>query len=344
MMTTPGRLTNDPDHDMTRARGPGSGGRSERFTSILRALELDRKITRDRVLELAGVGSPSSFKRIKRELKVAGMPLTYDPSDGYYHVPPEASIARYGIDPRARAQLAQVRTAVSALGGVAAEALEDFLEVLDARIALEDPASIAVFTSRHPQPRGGPEFYSTLDRALSAVREHRWLSFDYKPTAGGERSARTIAPQAVHSHDGRYYVWGTLEGDATAFPSPRLFALDRASEVVIEDDTFAVDTSLHLDDALRYSFGTMVSSEKPQEITVRFAPEAVAFAACRTWPAERARFDEPDGGLRLVFEVSTIVEIVAWVLSFGGTATIVSPPGARDELRRRAQTIVNASS
>jgi predicted DNA-binding transcriptional regulator YafY len=343
-MTTSGRSNDDPGQNVTRGRGPRSQGHVERLVTIFRTLELERKIKKARLLELAGVRSESSFKRLKKELRRAKLPITYDTSDKCFHVPPSASIAKYGIDPRTRAQLAQVRAAVAALGGVAQEALEDVLNVLEARIALDDPEAVAVVTSRHPQPSGGAEFYATLDRALTAVREHRWLSFTYEPTAGGERTARTIAPYAVHAHDGRYYVWGTLEGDATEFPMPRLFALDRARDVVIEDDTFEVDTTLALDDALRYSFGTMVSTDPPQEVVVRFAPEAAAFVACRTWPAEHSRANEPDGSLSLTFKVSKTAEIIAWVLSFGGNATIVSPPDAREELRRRAQAIGDATS
>jgi predicted DNA-binding transcriptional regulator YafY len=343
MMAKSGRSTGDPVQNVTQGAGPKSQPRAARILALIRTLERDRKIRKAEAFALAGVGSQSSFKRIKHELAAMGLPLNYNFDDGYYHLPAAASIARYGIDTRTRADLAQVRASVGALGGIEREALESILDVLEARIALEDPEAVAVVTSRHPQPRGGREFYDALDRALTAVREHRWLSFTYERTAGGERTPRTIAPYAVHAHDGRYYVWGTLEGDAAAFPAPRLFALDRMSEVALEEDTFAVDPTLDLGDALRYSFGTMVSTEPPQDIVVRIAPEAAAFVACRTWPAERERATDQDGSLRLTFELSRPDEIVAWVLSFGGGATIESPPSAREELRRRAQLILEAS-
>ena len=340
-MATSGRSSGDPVQHLTQGDGSKPQGRAGRIVALIQVLERDRKIRKSDAFALVGVHSQSSFKRIKHELARAGLPLTYDPTDGYYHVPPEATSMRFGIDARTRANLAQVRAFVSGLGGIERDAIEGILDVLEARIALADPEAMAVVTSRHPQPSGGRAFYETLDRALAAVREHRWLSFTYEPTAGGDRSARTIAPYAVHAHDGRYYVWGTLEGDDTAFPAPRLFALDRMSDVAIEDDTFTVDTSLDLGDALRYSFGTMVSTEPPQDVVVRIAPEAAAFVACRTWPAERERTWESDGGLRLLFELSRLDEIVAWVLSFGGAAQFESPPEAREELRRRALLILN---
>jgi predicted DNA-binding transcriptional regulator YafY len=339
-----GRSVNDPVQNLAQSGKPKRLGRSARFLSLLQRLERDRKIRKTELYELLAVRSHSSFKRIKAELARAGLPITYDRGDGHYHVPVGATCVRHGIDTRTRAQLAQVRAAVNALGGVAQDALEDVLEMLDARIALDDPTAVAVVSSRHPQPSGGADFYEALDRALSAVREHRWLSFVYERTAGGESTVRTIAPYAVHSHDGRYYVWGTLEGDASSFPAPRLFALDRMSDVAIEEDSFTFDASLDLDDSLRQSFGTMVSTEPAQEVVVDIASEAAAFVSCRRWPAQTSMRANPDGSLRLTFMVSKIDEIIAWVLSFGGAATIVSPPSAREELRQRATSIVQSAT
>jgi predicted DNA-binding transcriptional regulator YafY len=321
---------------------PNSGGRVERIARAIRTIERDRKIGKGELLQLIGVGSESSFKRIKAHFKRLGLPLTYA-KDGYYHVPAAASFARHGIDARQRAQFAQMRASLSALGGVARDALADILEVLEATIALDDPGAFAVVTSQHPQPAGGADFYEALDRALTAVREHRWLSFRYARTAGGAPTERTIAPYAVHAHDGRYYVWGTREGDAAAFPEPRMFAVDRMSDVTIESDTFAVDPSLDLGDALRYTFGALVSTDPPEIVVVRFAPEAAAFVACRRWPAQRDVRTDADGSLRLTFAVSKTDELVAWVLGFGGAATIVSPASAREQLIARAEAAIAAA-
>ena len=93
------------------------------------------------------------------------------------------------------------------------------LTVLEARVASTTPKPSPLSHLRHPQPRATKAFWDNLDRALTAVREHRWLSFDYTPTAGGATERRTLQPYAVHAHDGRYYLWGILEGEAT----PKLF-------------------------------------------------------------------------------------------------------------------------
>jgi predicted DNA-binding transcriptional regulator YafY len=315
------------------------GGKIERVIAVIQILEHDRKITRAQIYEILGVKSESSFKRIKKELARAGLPVKYDRDDKHFHIPAGASIARYGIDPRTRAQVAQVRAAVTALGGPIAAALDDMLEVFDARIAIGDWEGEAVVSSRYPQPRGGKAFYETLDRSLSALREHRWLSFAYRRAEGTQVDRRTVAPGAVHTHNGRFYLWGRTEGES----EPKLYALDAMRDVAIEDDTFEPDPGLSIDDALRYSFGTMIGAGSPQRVVVRIDAAAAPFVRCRQWPAEVATSDEPDGAVLLTFELTRFEEIVGWVLSFRGAATIVSPPQARGELHAAARRIAERS-
>jgi predicted DNA-binding transcriptional regulator YafY len=306
---------------------------------LVRLVEHDRKITKDRVNAVMGVHSDSSFKRNKKALAGVGLPIVYDPDDKHYHVVPGAAIARHEIDPRTRAQLAQVRAVVSAIGGPIAGALEEALMVLDARIAIGDSEGEAVVTSRHPQPRA-KTFFESFDRALTALREHRWLSFNYCRGAGIDAGRRTVAPYAVHMHNGRYYVWGVTEGE----PEPKLYALDGMSDVAIEDDEFDPDPGLSIDDALRYSFGTLIGAGSPQRVVVRVEPAAAAFVRCRQWPAEVEASDEPDGSVQLTFELTRFEEIVGWVLSFRGAATIVSPPEARAELHAAALRLAAVST
>jgi hypothetical protein len=47
--------------------------------------------------------------------------------------------------------------------------------------------------------------------------------------------------------------------------------------------------------------------------------------------------------MRLTFELTRFEEIVGWVLSFGGAATIVSPAAARAELHAAAERVAAVS-
>lgn len=305
-------------------------GHTERLVVLTRILIDERKITKARLFDVLGVKSQSSFKRYKQSLKSVGYELTYDGKSKCYRVKGSGAPARYGVDPRARGRLANVRTAVANLGGSAARALAEQLDALDAVMALDDPDSKAFVSSRNPEPRGGGQFYETLDRALTALSEHRWLTFRYRRSgANGSADTRTVAPYAVHAHNGRYYLWGPVEGET----QPKLYALDRIGDAAIEEDEFVPEEGLTLEDSLRYSFGIMLGEGPPQRVEIRIEPSAAAYVTCRRWPAEVESAVEADGSVRMAFEVTRFEELVAWVLSFGGAATILSPPEARARLQ-----------
>ncbi len=90
------------------------------------------------------------------------------------------------------------------------------------------------------------------------------------------------------------------------------------------------DSDLNLDDALRFSFGTMVGDGLVHDVLVSVAPEAAAFVRCRRWPGEVHIEERDDGSVALTFALTRLEEIVAWVLSFGGGVTIELPDAARE--------------
>jgi predicted DNA-binding transcriptional regulator YafY len=310
-------------------------GRTARFVELLRVLESERCISRAQVGAILGATSLSSWKRVRAELAALGWPLTYDRATQEYRLAPAATLARFPLDARTRMQLATVRAAIDALGEPFRSALADVLTVLDARIAYEAPPHTVTISSRHPQPPADPGFFERLDLVETAIGERRWLRFRYRKTAGGAPQLRWLAPYAVHVHRGRFYVWGVPEGE----PRGKLFALDGMQDVALEDDTFVPDPTLRLDEALHYAFGILLGDGPPEPVVIDVAPEAAAFALAREWPAQTDCVRRADGSVRLAFLVTTYEELVAWVLSFGGLATIVTPPAAREELRRRAERI-----
>ena len=315
---------------------PEHTGRTARFIKLLKEIDEKRSVSKERVHELLTTSSEATFKRVKAELRDAGYPLTYNTKDKRYHTPARAALARPRLDPRGRAQLALVRTAVAGLGAPYVEALGDVLDILDARIAIEDPDAQATLSSRRPQPRADSAFYDRFDKVDTAIREHRLVQFDYTHTAGGATDARWAKPLAMHDHDGRIYCWAIVEGEER----PKLFALDRMGDVELLE-TFEPDPQWRLDDALRHSFGIMIGRDAPQRIVIDVDPRAAANVRSRRWPAEAGCETLADGTLRITFEVSMSDELIAWVLSFGGLARVVAPVEVAQEVRARASRVAS---
>jgi predicted DNA-binding transcriptional regulator YafY len=311
-------------------------GRTARFIRLLKEIDEKRAISKARLHEILTTTSEATFKRVKAELRDAGYPLTYSNKDKLYHIPARAALSRPKLDPRSRAQLALVRTAIAGLGAPYVGALGEVLDILDARIAIQDPEAAATLSSRRPQPRADRAFYERLDNVDTAIRECRLIQFDYTHTAGGATDPRWAKPLAMHDHDGRIYCWAIVEGE----DRPKLFALDRMGDVELLEP-FDPDPQWKLDDDLRFSFGIMMGREAPHKIVIDIDPRAAANVRSRRWPAETDCTPLLDGTLRMTFDVTLSEELISWVLGFGGLAMIVEPKPVADEVRRRAALIAS---
>ncbi|MBC5824736.1 MAG: hypothetical protein GIW99_12410 [Candidatus Eremiobacteraeota bacterium] len=100
---------------------------STRFAALVQELEVERKITKARALEIYRKLAPATWKRVKQELKSLGCELDWDPKTHAFYVRDWrwtiAPIPRFMRDPRLRARLAAVRAANRALGPPYADAL-----------------------------------------------------------------------------------------------------------------------------------------------------------------------------------------------------------------------------
>lgn len=309
---------------------------SDRLIDLLRELDAEREITLARARELYGSMSEATWKRVKKRLETHGCKLRWNQQTRTFYVTdPLWSMEKLRGDPRLRNRLAMLRAASAALGAPYSERLAPIFERWDAELASGELRSDEQLPLHRPQPRADKSFYERLNLVECALRDRRMIGFTYTNTAGGKVKERQIEPYALHDHVGRFYVWGRER----VKQAPKFFALDRMRDVSLED-RFEPDPKLNLDDALRHSFGMYVGSgAKAQRIVVDVDADRAAYVRARRWPAEIKTKDLPDGRLRVEFLVTDPREIVAWVLSFGGSARIASPAAAADLARRAGEDL-----
>jgi predicted DNA-binding transcriptional regulator YafY len=309
---------------------------SQRIIALLTELDARRRITRSRARELYGHSmSDATWKRVKKRLEAFGCTLRWDAKTRMFFVADSLwsmGAARGGGDRRTR--LATLRAAAAALGTPYSETLATLFERWDLELAGADTAGEAQ-SPRRPQPRSDAAFFDRLRIVETALRDKRMLRFSYVPNAGGKAKERQIEPYALHDYIGRFYVWGRER----VKQAPKFFALDLMRDVEL-DDRFDPDPTLSVDAALRHSFGMFVrSGAQPKRVVVEIDADRASFVRSRRWPAETALVDLPEGRLRIEFAVADPQEIVAWALSFAGTARIVSPSDAADLARRAGEEI-----
>lgn len=309
-------------------------GRSDGLIKLMRELDAARSITLARAREVYGGGlSEATWKRVKKRLEREGCVLKWIAKERRFVVAdPLWSLNRGTAAPaRLRDRLTMLRAEAAALGSPYADELAPFFERWDSQLAGKDDAAPPVV--HRPQPRADGAFFERLTQVEAALRDHRMIAFTYTNTAGGKPKDRQIEPYALHEHVGRFYVWGREK----VRQAPKFFAVDLMRDVSLEDG-FDPDPAVSLSDALEHSFGMYVGQpHRPMKVVVEIDASRASYVRARRWPAEVCCEDGEDGELRLTFSVNDPQEVVSWVLGFGGTARILSPPSAADLARRAAE-------
>ncbi|HZV78909.1 MAG TPA: WYL domain-containing protein [Candidatus Binatus sp.] len=320
------------------------------FVALLEELDSKREITVARCKEIYGKQfAPATWKRIKKRLEAEGCKLRWDAKSKKFTVVGSWARAKSPpMDPRKRELLAMLRVDVSRLGSPFVEGIGPQLDRWDEQLAELDPEATEQMPVRQPQPRMDKNYYECLKVAERAVRDRTILRFKYRRSRDNAESRRAIAPYALYDYNGRIYVWGPEEGA----PHPKFFALDGMTEAQSsERDTFLPAPGMNLDDALKHSFGIYVAGHaatllghgrKILLVVVRFAPHRAGDVRARRWPTEVRRQSLDDGSVEISFVVDDPRELVAWVLSFGGDAKIMTPPEAAQMARTFAESIRRA--
>jgi predicted DNA-binding transcriptional regulator YafY len=80
------------------------------------------------------------------------------------------------------------------------------------------------------------------------------------------------------------------------------------------------------------SFGVVRGSERLR-VRLRFTPAGSKYVAEKVWHSSQTTKRTRDGGLVVEFEVSSLVEVKRWVLSWGAACTVEAPRELREQVK-----------
>ena len=173
-----------------------------------------------------------------------------------------------------------------------------------------------------PAPRGTEGILAQLRKA---AEQHKEVVLEYDRGAVEER---TLHPQAVIDHAGRWYV----VGHDVARNAERTFRVDRIMGVRETGAAFADPGPLDPARFQREQLFFPSGAELP--VVLRFSPAAAAWAMERYGPRARAL---EGGGADVWIESAGTAYAVSLALSLAGEAEIVGPQEARDALRAEVE-------
>jgi predicted DNA-binding transcriptional regulator YafY len=196
-------------------------------------------------------------------------------------------------------------------------------------------------------PDGGTKSYKgkedILDAIQTGIMHNRLVRCSYKSQASKAERECVLAPYAVVLYRHGLYVIGRRGAtvDELGRPPaegehPLLLAVERFVDAdYIPRTTFEVPPDLKVADLFQGAFGIFLSGEsEPQRVAVMFDASARDLVACRNWHPSQKLVNEPDGRLRVEFEVTSLRELVPWVLQWGSRAEVFEPTCLKEEVAR----------
>jgi predicted DNA-binding transcriptional regulator YafY len=180
-----------------------------------------------------------------------------------------------------------------------------------------------------PRPVISPGVLANIRRAILGMQ---LIVVRYKANGAEEPATRILCPYGI-LYGGRGWLVAHVEGLADM----RLWRLDRIDSVDLLDRNFDRLEEFSLTKYAAQSFG--VFQEEPQEVLLRFAPEAAADAATWTFhPSQSMEYDS-DGALLLRFCAGGKQEILSHLLSWNTSVSVISPASLQREISNLASRL-----
>lgn len=191
------------------------------------------------------------------------------------------------------------------------------------------------------RPKGVVDYskcQTQVDAIMKALRERRICEVAYHSPERNRPSLLAVAPYQLLAYREGLYVRCRMEkalAEPENFYDPTL-ALHRMTSVTPTDRKFRAITLTPGNSGVG-GFG--LSHGEPFRVVVDIVPKAAMYVRERTWSDDQVITPKKDGGLRLEFTANSRIEVLNWVLSFGGEAVLREPLDIREELIRRVETI-----
>ena len=174
--------------------------------------------------------------------------------------------------------------------------------------------------------------YKILDKLSKACRDRKEVSFSYDYPNKREQKRKQIKPVQLINHDS---VWYLLSGNEKNEPG-HFFSLARISNLKVHATTFT-PIRFSVSKFMKNNFG-IFKGEKIHEVSIIFDSFAAPYVKERKRNASQKITDRKDGGINYSITVNHLIEIKAWIMSWGIHATVVKPKELilelQDELKK----------
>ncbi|MEW5849554.1 MAG: WYL domain-containing transcriptional regulator [Myxococcota bacterium] len=183
----------------------------------------------------------------------------------------------------------------------------------------------------------GEDRRAILDDLMDATARRRCCRVTYQSAEAKAPKSYVIRPLRIFAHHNALYVFVQI-GEREEV---RTLVVHRLLELETLDETFEVPHA-NLDEYSLQAFGVQI--EKPEDVEIIFEKDAVRYVEERTFHPREQKERLKDGRLRYKVRAGGRNELIAWVISFGGSAELIAPAAWRADVVERARKLMGAHS
>lgn len=174
-------------------------------------------------------------------------------------------------------------------------------------------------------------FEDSLETLTDAIRRHRVCRVRYRAAAGSEAKEYFFAPKKLIAFHEAIYVRGWVVSESGRAVQKYGGFTDLAVQRLLKA-RLTQRHAEHLPEVRDGGEDFGIMDGEPFRVSVRFLPSAAAYASERIWSEDQNFVRHRDGSATLTMTARNDREVLSWVLSFAGTAELLSPRRLRDEV------------
>jgi predicted DNA-binding transcriptional regulator YafY len=195
---------------------------------------------------------------------------------------------------------------------------------------VKGPVTVDLETLRSHYTFSGPMLVLANENILldlqHAITHQQCIWMRYFTAGRGEYTERKVRPYHMHNFRGDWFLIGydSIRNDFRIFLVGRIEKWKVLPEWFKRDETF--DASEWIGNAFQLHGGDAV-----EDVSIWFGSQKARFIRERQWHASQTIDEKADGSLVLHMKTAGLVEVMNWVLQFGGEAEVLAPESLRQD-------------
>jgi proteasome accessory factor B len=294
---------------------------------------------------LAGILEVST-KSIQRDLEFMrdrlNLPLEYSPRRNGYHYTQEVSA--FPTLQITEGELFALLIAEKALQLYRGTHFERPLVSAFRKLCSSLPDSISLHLADWEQAvsfrnRAEPVFnLEVFDAVAQATARCQQIEITYRKPGRRDTEQRLVDPWHLGNINGEWFLFAHdhLRKDLRTFLPARIQAVRLTGKTFVRPRKFSIENRLH------GSFGVH-SGHGEYKVVVRFDRRVADYIREKKWHPTQQLRNLQDGGVELQLQLSSLVEIERWVLSWGGNARVIEPRELTEAIQESARRILESS-